>query len=100
MLGIQFYLHCLDLEKGVTSDAFYALRYEDLLESPVETVLSIFRFFQWQPSDKFLALLAQEKTRQVTYHSKHSYSLDQYNLQKAEIYEALRPVFEKYSWLA
>lgn len=98
MLGIQFYLHSLDLEQEVADEAFYALKYEDLLQEPVQSILKIFQFFHWIPSDQFLWRLAQEKTRQETYQSKHSYSLEKYNLQKAEIYEALRPVFEKYNW--
>jgi hypothetical protein len=70
----------------------------NLVNSPKETVLNVYKHFNWEVSEKFSAHLDREEVRQKNYVSNHDYSLDKYSLSKEYIYERLFDVFHEFGF--
>lgn len=96
--GIQFYLYLAEMRRDVPSSQFIALKYDDLVNQPKETVLKVYEHFGWEVSGEFASTLDVEQERQKDYHSTHEYSLDQYNLSKEYIYERLFDIFHEFGF--
>lgn len=96
--GIQFYEYQLEMKRAIPSSQLIAVKYDDLVKNPKETVLKIYGHFNWEASEDFTRMLDTEQVRQQNYHSDHEYSLDQYNLSKEYIYERLFDVFHEFGF--
>ena len=97
-LGIQYYLYLAEMHRKIPKSQFIALKYDDLVASPIETVMKVYQHFNWQASITFLKQLEQEQARQSAYHSKHEYDLKDYSLSKDYIYERLFEVFHEFGF--
>lgn len=97
-LGIQFYQYLAEMRRDIPPSQFIALKYDDLVESPKETVLKVYSHFNWKASKNFTEALENEQQRQKNYQSAHEYSLDKYNLSKEYIYERLFDVFQEFGF--
>ena len=96
--GIQFYLYLAEMRKVIPSSQFIAVKYDDLVNNPKNTVLKVYKHFEWEASEEFEKMLDIEQIRQQDYHSEHEYSLDQYNLSKEYIYERLFDIFHEFGF--
>ena len=98
VLGIQFYLYLAEMRRVIPPSQFIALKYDDLISNPKDTVLKVYRHFEWEASEGYVAMLEKENIRQKDYHSAHEYSLDKFNLSKDYIYERLFDVFHEFGF--
>ena len=96
--GIQFYLYLAEMRKVIPSSQFIALKYDDLVHNPKDTVLNVYKHFNWEATGDFIKTLDVEQVRQKDYHSAHEYSLDKYNLSKEYIYERLFDIFQEFGF--
>ena len=94
-LGIDFYKYSQEMKKTLPSSQFIELKYDDLLNSPQETVLKVYKHFNWIPSPAFLERLGREQARSKNYKSAHEYSLEQYGFTKQEIYNELGEMMDE-----
>jgi len=83
------------MKKTLPSSQFIELKYDDLLNSPQETVLKVYKHFNWIPSPAFLERLGREQARSKNYKSAHEYSLEQYGFTKQEIYNELGEMMDE-----
>ena len=97
-LGIQYYLYLAEMHRKIPKSQFIALKYDHLVASPKETVMRVYKHFDWQASAPFLAKLEQEQVRHSSYSSKHEYDLGDYSLSKDYIYERLFEVFHEFGF--
>ncbi|MCW3125902.1 MAG: hypothetical protein JWO03_1560 [Bacteroidetes bacterium] len=97
-LGIQFYLYLAEMRKVIPPSQFIALKYDDLVDKPKETVLKVYEHFNWEVSEQFSRSLDTEERRQKNYQSHHDYSLEKYSLSKEYIYERLFDVFHEFGF--
>ena len=97
-LGIQFYLYLAEMRRDIPPSQFIALKYDDLVTSPKDTVLKVYDHFNWDVSEQFSSQLDTEDKRQKDYVSHHDYSLDKYSLSKEYIYERLFDVFHEFGF--
>ncbi len=98
-LGMDYYLYVLERgEEFAGAERFVTYRYDDFVGDPKGTVEDIYRHFDIPMTDAFRARLDREATRASKYRSVHEYDLSEYGLDRAEIYERLRPYFEKYGF--
>ena len=97
-LGIQFYQYLAEMRREIPASQFIALKYDDLIANPKDTVLKVYQHFGWEASSEYVAMLEKENIIQKDYHSAHEYSLDQFNLSKEYIYERLFDVFHEFGF--
>jgi hypothetical protein len=97
-LGIQFYQYLAEMRREIPPSQFIALKYDDLISSPKDTVLKVYEHFGWDASEAFVKSLEAEQARQRHYHSGHEYSLEKYSLSKEYIYERLFDVFHEFGF--
>ena len=97
-LGIKFYQYLAEMRKEIPASQFIALKYDDLVENPQDTVLKVYKHFDWDASEDFVKTLQAEQLRQKNYQSAHEYSLEKFNLSKDYIYESLFEVFHEFGF--
>ena len=95
---IEYYLKLEAFAATLPSSQYMLIRYEDLISDPAASVASVYQFLgrALTPDMEQHIRAACEKGRE--YKSTHSYSLEQYGLERDEIYQRLAPLFEKYGW--
>jgi omega-hydroxy-beta-dihydromenaquinone-9 sulfotransferase len=94
-LGIDYFKYSQEMKKAIPPAQFIELKYDDLLNEPQETVLKVYRHFNWQPSDKFLERLGQEQARNKDYKSAHEYTLEQYGFTKEDVCRELGDIMDE-----
>ncbi|MFT4704049.1 MAG: hypothetical protein ACI81R_001745 [Bradymonadia bacterium] len=97
-LGIAYYRAYLEHGDMIESNRFIALTYDELVADPKTTIERVYDQLEIPMSAAFTQRLRQETQRARQYRSSHAYSLEEYGLEKREIYEALKPVFERYDF--
>lgn len=94
-LGVRFYLHTHRALQSLPKGRVASVRYDQLIEDPVQTVLSVYEQLGLEVSDAFRARLEKEGARRGrSYERKHSYSLEEFGLTPEWIQEELREVFD------
>jgi hypothetical protein len=94
-LGIDYFKYSKEIRKTLPPAQFIQVKYEEMLADPRGTVLTIYKHFNWTPSEKFLERLDRENARSKTYKSHHEYSLEQYGFTKQEIYAELGDMMDE-----
>lgn len=74
------------------------IRYEDFVAEPLQTVERIYDAFGFQMSPQYMARLERQAGRERQFRSRHRYTLEDFGLEKREIYEALQDCFEEYGY--
>lgn len=96
--GVDFYRYSKEMRKSIPSEQFIAVKYDDLLLHPQQTVKNIYNHFNWNLSDSFVHKLSNEETRNRNYKSVHEYSLEQYGLTKSYIYSELGDIMDEFGF--
>jgi hypothetical protein len=94
-LGIDFFKYAQEMKTAIPPIQFFEIKYDEMLANPQQTVLNIYKHFNWQPSEKFIERLSHEQARAKTYKSAHEYSLEQYGFTKQEIYTQLGSIMDE-----
>lgn len=72
--------------------------YRDLIEHPKQVVSKLFRDLGFTMSPEYEAILDEVQTKAGGHETKHSYSLEEFGLDEAEIRKKLAPLFERFQW--
>jgi hypothetical protein len=96
--AVDFFKYSKEMRRTIPASQFIAIKYDDLLDEPQQTVKNIYRHFNWQPSEKFLERLGKEEARNRQYKSSHEYSLEEYGFSKEEIYNELGDVMKEFDF--
>lgn len=96
--GIDFFRYSKEMRKHIPPSQFVAVKYDDMLAEPQETIKKVYSHFGWEMSDKFLQELAKERKRSTQYKSGHEYSLEQYGLSKEYIYNELGDIMDEFGF--
>lgn len=97
-LAIKNYKHFYDFQKQMDRKNLVTFTYDALISSPQKAVESIYTHFNWPISAAFQQAIIKNQQRSSQYKSKHQYSLSQFGITEAEIYEYLKEVFEFYGF--
>jgi hypothetical protein len=77
----------------------YAIvHYDDMIGDPERTVTEVYRRFGLPLSPAYAEILHKRAVKALSYHSRHSYSLEETGLVAEEIVERFAPVFERYGF--
>ena len=98
LLSIRFYLHFLEMIEKLDQDQFFWVRYDEFVEHPRDTILHLYQKFGWEVSPRFIERLAEQTSKARSYKSKHGYTLEQYGYSKQEIYQQLKPIFDRFDF--
>lgn len=78
---------------------FLEIRYENLVENPLETVQTIYEYFQLKIDANVLDnLCIYLDNYHRKYTSKHYYSLEEFGISKDQIYEKMQDIFVAYGF--
>lgn len=72
--------------------------YRDLIAHPKEAIQRVYADLGYEMSPEFEAILDEAEAKTGTHETKHSYSLEEFGLDEAEIREELAPLFERFDW--
>lgn len=97
-LGISFYRQYYEMKKVVPPSQFYSLKYEDLIRTPKQEILNIYKHYGWQVTEKFEKMLDEEQAFNREYKSAHEYSLEQFGLSKEGIYNELYDIMDEFGF--
>ncbi len=95
---VYFYQHALEIIDQHDQALTMTVTYDDLVNSPRETVEAIYKKFDIPQSEEDRAELVRVTEKNKSYKSKHQYSLDQFGLTKVEVYRKTRSVFERFGF--
>lgn len=98
ILGMDYYNYFHEKIKTVPENQQITLKYDDLVENPKATILSIYDKFNLEKNPTFLEKLEKATNTARTYKSEHSYSLEQFGMTKAQVQEKVGWVFDKYGF--
>ena len=97
-LAIIYYEYFNQQKKNINPSCLITLKYDDLVANPYASVMKVYEQFNFKMSGSMEEKLQKESNISKTYKSKHHYSLEQYGLDKQEIYKKLPFVFEEYGF--
>lgn len=97
-LGMEYYNYFHEQIKKIPENQTITLRYNDLIEQPKATILSVYEKFNLGINPKFIEKLDKATNRAKTYKSEHSYSLEQFGMSKAEVQSKIGWIFDKYGF--
>jgi hypothetical protein len=97
-LGIDFFKYSKEMRSSISPEQFIELKYDDLLNNPKETVLSIYRHFGWDASPNFMEALSHQESHHRNYKSAHEYSLEEYGFTRQEVYAELKDIMDEFGF--
>ena len=74
------------------------IKYDDLVARPKEIVEMIYSKWDMEIGVDFAIKLKNDTDKSKNYKSRHSYSLEQFGVNKDVVYNRLRGIFEKYNF--
>ena len=95
---IDYYKDMLEFLDSPEADRIITVRYDELVTEPRAVVERIYAQFDIPIEAPFRERLEEATAESRTYKSSHKYSLGQYGLDAAELYEDLKAVFERYGF--
>lgn len=97
-LAIIYYRYFNEQKKHFKKENWVTLKYDDLIDDPFGSVLKIYDQFNLELTSAFEKKLGKESELSRNYKSKHTYSLEQFGLEKEHIYEALPFMYDEYGF--
>ncbi len=97
-LGYDYYLYALECRKEIPEDQFLTIRYEDLIENPKRTILSLYGRLGMPVSEAFEARLDEAMAAQREYESPRTVDLEFFGISREEVSTELREVFEAFGY--
>lgn len=96
-MGMRFYEYFDDfMEECLDDEQVIVIPYEEMVADPHKKVLEVYDHFKMEPSPEYLERLAEATNRARGYKSKHTYSLEEFGMSKAEVRDRLKDVMLKY----
>jgi hypothetical protein len=97
-LGYDYYRYALECRKEIPEDQFIVIRYEDLIRDPRKTMLSLYGRLGMPVSEKLEKRLDEAVVEQSEYESPRTIELDFFGIDRKEVSEELRGVFEEFGY--
>ena len=97
-LAITYYQYFEQISKELPESQFYSVSYQELIADAENVVCNIYSHFEMKMSQKVKVKIREKTNRNRKYKSKHNYSFEEYGLTKKEIYDQLKPVFDKFNF--
>ena len=97
-LGYAYYRTALELMRTLPPERFHVVRYASLTKDPKRVVEEVYDWMDLEMSPAYRQRLEQVTQKQKRYKSSHQYSLAEYGLTEAEVYENLKDVFETFGF--
>lgn len=97
-VACNLYLYAQDVFDGFDEDSFMIIKYDDLVARPKEIVEMIYSKWDMEIGVDFAIKLKNDTDKSKNYKSRHSYSLEQFGVNKDVVYNRLRGIFEKYNF--
>jgi hypothetical protein len=72
--------------------------YRDLIAHPKQVVRSVYADLGYEMSPEYEAILDEAQAGAGRHETRHSYSLEEFGLDEAEIRKQLAPLFERFDW--
>jgi len=95
---IDYYKDMLEILDSPEGDRIITVRYDELVTEPRAVVERIYDHLDLAIEAPFRERLEEATAKSRTYKSRHTYSLGQYGLDEAELYEDLEAVFKRYGF--
>ncbi len=95
---VRDYNYAIDALSELPDDRYAIVVYTDLVADPKATVEKVYQRLDFSVSPAFEQRLAAERSRQKHYHSSNVYSLEEFGLSEAEIYEKLAGIIERFGF--
>lgn len=97
-LLIEYYRYMLQLKQELPPERYIEVRYEDLIAEPKAVVERIYQQFKLPMTVEYQQWLEAEVNKSRSYKSSHSYSLQDFGLNEAQIAEQAADLFEHYGF--
>lgn len=97
-IPIDFYKYFMHERANIPQNQLYTVRYNDLIATPLQVVLSIYKHFGIPITPTFEQQLSQHITHNTSYQRKHSYTLQMYNITPDEVHQQLTDLFETFQF--
>ncbi len=97
-IAMDYYAYFHKIKDELNNDHLMVVQYTDLVANPKQTVYDIYEKFNLDVSPAFEKRLEAETSKQRTYRSKHSYSLEQYGLSEKDLMDKLEEVMIHYGF--
>lgn len=92
------YAHFFEAQKKIDGKRLISFSYETLIDHPVETVMKIYAQFEIEFTPAYAESLAKSVSSARSYKSRHQYTLEQFGLDHAFIYQNLEELFVLYGF--
>lgn len=94
----HWYTYPLDRLQKAPPDSHVIIKYDDLVEDPAGTVRQIYGRFGFDISPDFERVLQEESARSRDYSSRHAYSLEEHGLDRQQVLETYREIFDRFGF--
>jgi hypothetical protein len=93
-MGYRYYRYLQEMCGVIPPEQYICVGFEDLIQSPEDTVERIYGHLGLPLSEAFRGRLQAAILEQTNHRSRHRYSLEEYGIDEQEVYRELRQVFE------
>jgi omega-hydroxy-beta-dihydromenaquinone-9 sulfotransferase len=93
-----YYRYPLTLLDRMPPDRQQVLTYQTLVTHPAQTVTGIYTGFSFEMSPAFNRTIQREEEKARLYKSKHEYSLEKFNLSRAQIVARYEDIFDRFGF--
>ena len=97
-VALRYYEDGLRAQAALPPERFITVRYEELTADPRATVEGIYERLGMTMSAAFRERLAAATREERGYESKHTYSLEQFGITRAQLYKRFQAVYETYGY--
>jgi hypothetical protein len=95
---VRDYNYAIDALSKLPEDRYAIVEYTDLVTDPKATVEKVYQRLKLSVSADFEQCLTAERSRQKRYHSSNVYSLQEFGLSEAELFEKLAGIIERFGF--
>lgn len=97
-LGFDYYRYALECRRSIPADQFLVIRYEDLIENPKATIVSLYQQLGMPVSKAFEAKLDQAMVAHREWENPRDYTLEFFGLTREEVEYELRDVLAEFGY--
>jgi hypothetical protein len=95
-LAYDYYRYALECRREIPEDQFIAIRYDDLVADPKQTIVDLYGRLGMPVSEEFAAKLDEAVATQREFQSSRTVDLDFFGISREEVHAELREVFETF----
>jgi hypothetical protein len=90
----NWYMYPIEQRPDFEPDKFFTSRYDDLVKDLEALIRHIYATFDIPLNPEYEPKLKEESMRSRGYVSRHSYSLEQFGIDRSEVINIYKPVFD------